>query len=59
MSLEIWLDLSGYVSRGIEKNPENLDRRDLCREVLRGVETAIELVSRSRETRIFKGEKTL
>ena len=42
MSLEIWLDLSGYVSRGIEKNPENLNRRDLCREVSRGVKISIE-----------------
>ena len=32
-NLEKWLNGSGYVSRGIEKNPENFNRRNLYQEV--------------------------
>ena len=40
-SSRIRLDRSGYVSRGIEKNPKNLDWRGLCRA---SFEATIELV---------------
>ena len=41
-SLEKWLDGSGYVSRGVEKNAENLDRRGLCLKVSRSHQDGIE-----------------
>ena len=50
MSLENWLDESDYVSRDIEKTQKSFDKSDMCREVSRGVKTAIELVLRSTET---------
>ena len=39
-SSETWLDGSGYVSGGIEKNPKNLDKR-----VLRGIKQLLSLLS--------------
>ena len=35
------LDVSDYVSRGIEENPKNFDRRSLYREVSRLADSAI------------------
>ena len=44
MSLEIWLNVLGYVSRGIKKTQKSFNRKDLCQKVSRGVEITIELV---------------
>ena len=54
----IWLDGSGYLSRGIENKPRNLDRRGMYREVLRSYQGGVVLLSGSLKWGFQGGEAT-
>ena len=55
--LEIWLDGLDYVSRGIERNLENLHRKGLCREVSKRYRTCYRASIEQTKTWFFKEEK--